>query len=194
MTDYGSKIADLEKRAADLGAKLTRLADRRGQYAFDATEGDKAAIGAISDIDTQVETLRREQEILTAAIERARHLQREQEADVARRDRQHREAEARKTADAVVAINNELDRAMTALRQRFERRAELIGALGRTGVFPSTFTLRLLQKIGPTSAARAAGLNDYLSLEPVPVHLVKSLAESNGSLRGAMFAQQEDAA
>jgi hypothetical protein len=51
----------------------------------------------------------------------------------------------------------------------------------------------LLQKFGPTCAARAAGLHNYLALEHVPPQFFQSLSDSNAVLRGNLTAAVDDA-
>ena len=180
--NYAAKIARFEQRAAEIEGKLNNLSERRKAFALGAVEGNKTSLKAIQDIDCEADDLRHERETLTAAIEQARQLQHDQEAEISRKDRESRLGEARKIADSVLTLNMEIDSAMKTMRQMFERRANLVRQLGGIGVIDPSLILRMLQRLGPTCAARKAELNRYISIEHVPPHQLRPLAESAAGL------------
>jgi hypothetical protein len=91
----------------------------------------------------------------SAAIEQIAVLQREQEAETVRKDREKREAEARKVADEVMGLGAEIDDTMAQLAQLFQKRANLIHQLGKMNAMPASVILRMSQWDSPTAAARA---------------------------------------
>jgi hypothetical protein len=192
--DYAARADLLRQRLAEIEDKLALLIERRKAFALDAVSQDKPALIAIEKIDTEAAALRRERDTASDAIEHLERLQREQLTEKERRERERREAEARKLADAVLAQNAEIDTAFGKLRQLFEQRAVLLRQLGNTQTIPSTLILRMFQRFAPTCAARKAGLQDFLSLEFVPVGQIKTLLESNKFLSGPLTAAVEEEA
>ena len=190
--NYAAKITELGRRTDEISDKIDSLNERRKEFALGAVEGDKTNLKAIQVIDDEAEALRREYETLTAAIDQADRLRLEQEAEIARKDRERREVEARKIADAALATTADIDGTMARLRELFERRAKYIHQLAGTGTVEPTLILRMLQKFGPTCAARAAGLHQFISIEHVSPEQVRSLIESSTVLKGRLSATGVD--
>ena len=183
MSKYPERISELTRRLADIDAKLKSLKERRKQLAVSAAEGNKASIKSIAELDGEADGLRNECETLSAAIEQIAILQREQEAEIARKDREKREAEARKLADGVMGLSKEIDDTMAQLAQLFQNRANLVSQLGKMRAMPGGVILRMLQRDSLTAAARAAGLHKFIGIDHVVPSLVRPLVESDGGLR-----------
>jgi chromosome segregation ATPase len=186
--DFAEKIRSFGQRTKDIAVKLATLSERRKEFALGAADGNKTSLKAIQELDTERDELWKERETLTTAIAEAERLQRAQEAEAARADRERRRNEAGEIAKTIANANLEIDAAMVRLRELLEQRAVLVRQLGRTKYYTSDFISKLLQKFGPTSAARAAGLQNFLSLEPVSPHLVRSLADSSRALSAQRLA------
>ena len=167
MSDYRSKISELRSRVSDIGAQLASLADRRKSYALAAAENDKTALKEIADVDFAADSLRKQAATLDAAVETAEALQRQQQAEAEQQERREREIEAHQHAQAVIALNEEIDLALTQLREVFERRQDQLGKLAATGIVDSAVVMRLSNKAGPTRAACFAGLHRHIDLMTV---------------------------
>jgi hypothetical protein len=184
VADYASKITEFNKRIADIGLKLAGLADRRKEYAFAAATGDTRALKQISDVDFEETSLVREQQTLNSAVETATALERQVALEAKAAEEHSRQVEAHKAAQAVAALNVELDAMLLQLRECFERRAVVLRSLGNTGVVDPNLLMRLSSKSGPTSAAHAAGLGRHLHLDMVPVTAQRALSDVNVVLVG----------
>jgi chromosome segregation ATPase len=177
--NYAARIAEYGKRDAEIVAEMNILSERRKKLALSALVRDKASVRAIQDIDSELEEFRREHQTLTDAIEETQRLQREHNAEQARKELEARECEARNIAGELLAVANEIDLTMKRLRESFSKREILARRLSETKTVPDHLILRMLQKFAPTCAARAAGLHDFISIEPVPVSQVRTLMQSS---------------
>jgi chromosome segregation ATPase len=182
MSNYTERVSELTRRVADIDARLKRLTERRNHLAVSAAEGNKGSIKSIAELDDEADGLHKERQTLSAAIEQIADLQRKQEAEIARKDREKREAEARKIADSVMAMNEKIDDAMVQLAGLFQERANLIHQLGKMRVMSSTTILTMSQRHSPTAAARAAGLHKFIEIDHVSPGLIRPLAEGAGGL------------
>lgn len=195
--NYGSKIEQFARRAADIDAKLAELAAKRREYAYGAADNNAAALKAIDALDQKADALKRERTTLLDASEQAERLQREAEAEAAAQDRKRREAQARKIVVAVSDLNRDIDAAMSAMQKLFERRRDLLSELAQTKIVAPNLLLRQHQKFLPTAAARKVGLEHFMALEHVPPGSVAPLADTNRALAAFTApngAQEEDAA
>jgi hypothetical protein len=109
-------------------------------------------------------------------------LIKQQELDAEAAERRAREGEAYTHARALIALNEELDLALVALREQFERRASILSGLANTGVVDLGLVMRLGHKSHATSSAHRAGLGRYLAMEMTPVVAQRPLADSNSLL------------
>jgi hypothetical protein len=92
-------------------------------------------------------------------------------------------AQAKRIADAVIALNGELDAELVRLREMFERRMSLLRELAATGVAEAVVTR--LQGKGPvTRACCAARLHAHIALEKVAQGSFVTLASTNPILMG----------
>jgi hypothetical protein len=184
VSDYASKISEFNKRIADIGQKLTGLADRRRSYAFAAAQGDTRAAKQITDTDFEEASLIKEQQTLNSAIETAHALEKQHELEAAATEEHSRQVDAHKCAQAVAALNSELDLMLQQLREAFERRAVCLRSLGNYAVADPALLMRLSNRAGPTSAAHHAGLGKFIHIDMVPVVSQRPLADANVLLLG----------
>jgi hypothetical protein len=186
MIDASNRASALAARVAAIGTQLDKLYGERRALALSAADGDKVALKQIETIDTAAAKLLAEQVTLIAAVEQAEEIDRERLAEREQADRQHHEAAARKTADAVLKVNADVDTALLALTKLFEKRAALIRDLTKTGCLPPNLGQRFLAKGGPTGAAKKAGLDKHIALEFTANAHATTLTEANGFLRGPL--------
>jgi hypothetical protein len=184
MSSFESRIAELKDRANGIAEQIITLAQRRKERSLDAAIGDKTAVQAIADLDVQSDSLKRESQTVSAAIELAEQKQREADAQAERKQLRQRAIEARKHSDAIQALHSEIDLMFKQLREVFERRNILLQGLVNTEICDRSVTMRLANKTGATAAAAHAGLSRYLGLELVPVVAQRPLADSNALLAG----------
>lgn len=191
--DYAAKIAGLRQQAADIDARLAELADKRRTFALGVMENNRASVKAVEELDAETDQLRKKHRTCLDASEHAERLQRDEQAEIARKDRLRRTTMARELSQGVLTLNVELDEDLKKLSEKFEHRAGLIKQLSATRTVASTTILRLLQKFSPTAAARAAGLHQFLSLEPVaPPHVMSLAKGTSGLLRQPKSVDVED--
>jgi hypothetical protein len=179
MSSYADKLAEFHQRLTDIGAQLAGLADRRKQHSLAAASGDKTAAGQITALDAEAASLHKEEQTLASAIETAQALERRAQQEAEARERREREVEAHRIAQAVIALNCELDQAMLALRQLWERRQALLAELGNSNVADLGFVMRLSHKSGANAAAAYAGLTKYFAMEMTPNSAVRPLSTAN---------------
>jgi hypothetical protein len=97
---------------------------------------------------------------------------------------QQRQIEAHNHAQAIAALNCEIDEVLVQLRAIFERRASLLVGLARTELVDPRFVARFGNKAGATRAACCAGLHRYLALETVSPTSMHPLGSTNEILLG----------
>jgi hypothetical protein len=182
MSSLSDRLAELKKRAGEITRQITSLADKRKSYAFAAATGDAKARKQISDVDFEVQSLGKEEQTITAAIESGEALIKQQQLDAEAAERREREGKAYGHARALIALNEEIDLAFAQLREQFERRASILSGLAATGVVDLGLVMRLGNKYNATSSAQLAGLGRYMNLEMVPAAVQRPLADSNSLL------------
>jgi hypothetical protein len=184
VSSYEDKVNEFKSRISDIGRQLAALAAKRKSYSLAAATGDATARKEIADIDFALDAARREEGTLSAAIESAIALDRAAEQEAEAKLKHEREVKAYSLARGIIATNEEIDLALKQLREMFERRASLLVELGNTEAADRQLVLRLSHRAGPTSAAQAAGLARYLSLEMTPNAAVRPLSDTNSVLLG----------
>jgi hypothetical protein len=178
LAALNERIAAIDEEVAACDSAFTELA-----AAFSTIDGTDALKRA-SQLEIKLDELRRERSLVVAAgkaiLEHAKNeqVQREQEERRAVLDK------ARKISDGIVTLNSELDTALVALRELFERRADLFHQLGGTGLVDSVTINRLSGKGPTTRAACAANLHRYLDLTRVAQGSFVSLSSTNVVLMG----------
>jgi hypothetical protein len=182
VSSLSDRLVELKKRAGEITKQITSLADKRKSYAFAAATGDAKARKQITDVDFEVESLRKEEQTVASAVESGEALIKQQELDAEAAERREREVEAHRTAQAISALNCELDARLKELREAFERRASLFAELAATGIADLGMIMRLGNKYNATSSAQLTGLGRYLNLEMVPAAVQRPLADSNSLL------------
>jgi hypothetical protein len=184
MSTFTDRINQFNKQIAALGTKITGLADKRKSFSLAASEGDTHARKEIADVDFELEGLRKEAMALSSALETAEALAKQEALDQQQKAERDRAVEAARHAEAVAALNVELDDRLRQLRDVFERRAGLLAALGNFNILDPSLLMRMSGKSGPTSAAQFVGLGRYLALEMVPAHVMRPLTDGNDPLLG----------
>jgi hypothetical protein len=185
VSSLSDRIGELKRRAAEVASALTSLSDRRRSYAFAAvSDSDAKARKAIADIDFESDSLRKEQATISDALEIGEALAKQEALDAQAEARRERERAAYTAARGVVTLNEEIDLALSQLREMFERRSVILRSLGNVGVVDPSLLMRLANKAGPTSAAHSAGLGRYLNLEMTPVVSQRPLSDANSVLLG----------
>jgi hypothetical protein len=174
----------LRKRAAEVASQIGALADKRKSYSLAASEGDARARKAIADADYERDALLKEAATVADALEIGEALTRQQALDAEAAQRRERSIEAYQAARGVVALNEEIDLALSRLREQFERRSIILRSLANTSICDPALLMRLANKAVPTSAAHRAGLGRFLNLEMTPIIAQRPLADSNVVLLG----------
>ena len=184
MSTYADRLSQLRARLTDVGKQLSSLADRRKSFSLAAATGDATARKQIADTDAEAEALRREEQTISAAVETAVALDKQQELEAQAAEEHARQVDAHRHAQGVIALNLEIDAALVHLREMFERRAVLLAGLARTNIVDGLFVGRLAGKAGPTRAACHAGLAKFIALEHPSPQSVRPLADTNTILVG----------
>jgi hypothetical protein len=179
LSSLADRILELKRCAEAIAAELVNIATRRKARSLDAVIGDKTAQSAIHDLDQETDALKKEAMTISSALEMAEQREREEQQEVEAKLRREREVEAYNHARGVVALNHELDQALIALRQLFERRAVVLKGLGDTGVVDLNLIMRLNHRSGASASAILAGLNRFLNLEHINTSALHPLASSD---------------
>jgi hypothetical protein len=179
LSSYADKVATFNQRIADIASELATLIAKRRGYALAASEGDECAKKAITDTDFATDALRKEEQTLHCAVETAQALERQHELEAKAKLHHERQVEAHQCAQAIAALNIEVDQMLRQVRECLERRAIILRSLGNTSVVDPNLLMRLSNKSGPTSAAHHAGLGRHLNLDMVPNVSQLPLASSN---------------
>src|SRR5260370_24324049 len=153
MSTYANRLSQLPARLTDVGTQLSSLADRRKSFSLAAATGDATARKQIADTDAEAEALRREEQTISAAVETAVALDKQQELEAQAAEEHARQVDAHRHAQGVIALNLEIDAALVHLREMFERRAVLLAGLARTHNVDGLFFGRPPRQAGPTPAA-----------------------------------------
>jgi hypothetical protein len=183
MSDYASKLLQLDKRSETIRATLLQLTARRRDLVIAAADGDEAAKTKVTTTEAEAVHLQSELRLIDDARGEIEAKQKaEQEAKI-KEEQAAREAQAKELTIDVMAVTNQCDQQLMVLRQIFEKRHELLVKLERTKTKPHGYMQRLIgSKYAATGAARAAGLDKFLDLTHIePMHTVP-LVESNRAL------------
>jgi hypothetical protein len=184
MSTFTDKLAALRGRAVDITSQLTALADKRRSYSLAATEADAKATKAISDIDFQIDSLRREEATVRSAEEVATALEKQEALDEQRKQQREREVAAHNVAAAVAALHTEIDTRLIELREAFERRAALLAELSRSELADPSLLGKLSSRSPATRACCHHGLDAFIAVERVSVSGRMPLADANALLAG----------
>jgi hypothetical protein len=192
MATYTDKIQEFKRRLSDISAQLISLKDRRKEYSFAASEGNRDAIKQVADADFQSDGLQKQVQTLQSAIETAEALEKQQTLDHEQQLQRERDQDAYSHARAIIALNCEVDDALLHLRELFERRASLLNGLAKLEVVDPAFVARMQSRSVLTRASCAHGLHRFLSLEtPAPASMV-ALATTNETLLGVGTPPSDD--
>ena len=173
MNLHESKMTELQQRVIEIEASIRQLDEEYADIAGQFGTGDRSALKQAAAIEQKITDLRREKQLNSVAQVRIEQQQKDEQEQAEQQANHQKQIEARQYADAIAAINVELDRLLIQLRAQFERRHSLITQLGRTNVVDTSLVNRLISKSAPTRAACAAGLAKFLSLEvPAPGSLI----------------------
>jgi hypothetical protein len=165
-TDLASRIHKMRAHADDVAARIADFKDARSSASLRAIfDADKQALRVIRDADIALDALSKEALTISCALEQAEALLKQEHHDEEHRERRALALAAHQAAEAVAQLNIEIDAMLKALREAFERRQDLLGALAKSGVPDPTYVAKLAGKLGPTRAACAVGLHKYLDIQ-----------------------------
>jgi hypothetical protein len=192
MSSLSDRLGQLRQRAASIAAELTSLADKRRGYSLAATEADSKAVKAISDIDVQMDSLKREETTVRSAEEVATALQQHEHDEAQAKEQHEREVAAHNTASAIGALQSEIDARLVELRQCFERRAAMVQELSNTRLVDLSLLSKLSSKSPATRACCHHGLDRFIAIERTSVQGRMPLADANVLLAGIGKAPDPD--
>ena len=193
MATQASTLDQQKAAAVEAGVRaeqeLVRLREQRQQLAFDAL-GNKAgaasAAKALTDLDTRIAELVRQQELAALAV---------QEADRREREARRQEAEAQRTADAgeLERLTAERDERYRVIQTLMTQLAPEVAEAVRLGGEIQNVRTRLGL---PFVADRTAGaVFDYLSLKLGPMGVgLRELPTPLPAHRGPLVADEGDRA
>jgi chaperonin cofactor prefoldin len=184
MSDHESRhrarIADLQSKLITISEAIAMLPGRRKAHALAAVEGDREAITAIEQIDTEGTDLQRQLQLTSAALEeceRLDHLHQSKESAI---EKARREAEAKKKiGSALITINLETDAALTQLREMLECREHTINELRAAGGIDARMAFRLTSRETINAALHASKWNLHVSLEQCAPQNRRGLSDAN---------------
>jgi hypothetical protein len=178
-----------DRRLAELAARISEidLAIAGLNIEYDNTavrfNGDPEILKQAASIEEKIAWLRRERNLAEAATKQAEiGAKREVEARELE-GRCARTAAARELASAIVTIDHELDDALLALRELFERRHAMLRDLQVTNV-ANTVATKLMSRGVATRAACFAGIDAHLDLARCAPGSRLPLASGDPLLRG----------
>src|SRR5260221_12958812 len=150
MSTYADRLSQLRARLTDVGKQLSSLADRRKSFSLAAATGDATARKQIADTDAEAEALRREAQTISAAVETAVALDKQQELEAQAAEEHARQVDAHRHPQGVIALNLAIDAALVHLREMFERRAVVLAGRAKAHNVGMVVVCRLRGQAGPT--------------------------------------------
>jgi len=184
MSDFENRVQTYKQRQIAIETRLFAIEAERQRLSPAAVDGDRKAIAAIDALDSERSRLVSEQATITAAASQVEQLMRDEQLAGERKAALLHDNQSNELAASIATLNSEIDQALINLRQIFERRADLLGALTATPAGNSPALTGLARKFGPTGAACHAGLQRYLALEVVAAGAARPLASANELLEG----------
>jgi hypothetical protein len=175
-------LQTLSSRVTELANTLSGAKARRAALALPALAGNKAAVKEIAEIDAQLGEIKKESALLSDGIEQLKLQAAQQQQQAVDKERQKREIKAAKIGETILGLDAEIDATLARLRQMFEQRRALAGELRRTNTCDPHLVMRLHQRYGPTAAAYAAGLREFIGMELVVPEQVRPLVKSDNWL------------
>jgi hypothetical protein len=185
MSDLAAKLAALREHAADIASRIASFKEQRNGAALLAIfEAHKPSIAIIEQADSALDALTKEQQTISSALSQAESLLAQEHRDAETRERTALSVEAHKCAQAICALNAELDTLLAQLADTFEKRQLLLRELQRTEVADPTYVSKLASRSGPTRAACRVGLHRFIDMVAVSPNSHLSLASTNPQLLG----------
>ena len=114
-TPHESRLAELAQRAAEIDVEVAALDDAYASVAGQFETGNAAALKQAEQIEHKVSALKREKALAQAAQARIEQSQKQELIEAEQQAIRQRLVEARKHADAAMALNVRCDEAMRAL-------------------------------------------------------------------------------
>jgi hypothetical protein len=184
LADIATRIASIDEEVASIDRDFLELAS-----AFNGVDNQQNLREAAA-LEARLDALRREKNLCIRSRAQAQDAIKHDQIVREQEEQQRRTTSAREIASALTTVAHELDDAMLALRQIFERRHALLRELQTTGIADGVAT-RFMQKGQATRAAVHWGLTAHLdihrcapgsampfsSADPV----LRSIGKSNGS-------------
>jgi hypothetical protein len=190
MSTLEQRLSELHGRISEIDRAIDQLNTEYNSVAAEFSSGDKDTLRKAEQIEQKIIWLKREKSLAEAAQQQA-EIAIQHDAQVREQETRHAvAASAREIASALTTIAHELDDAMLAMRQLFERRHAVLRELQTTGIADGVAT-RFMQKGVATRAAVHWGLAAHLdihrcapdsalpfsSADPV----LRSIGKTNGS-------------
>jgi DNA repair exonuclease SbcCD ATPase subunit len=182
VSTHEQRVAELSTRIEAIDTQLGELHLQRHLAALDAAIGDKEALKLVARCDASIDALLKEKQTLNSAQSRLAEIAAAELSEAEKEKRREREAEARDAASALMALNEQLDQHLVALREMFERRASLLSALDRTETISHALISKLQGKAPATAACCRLGLHKFISMETVSPISHRNLSDANSIL------------
>jgi hypothetical protein len=162
LAELAARISEIDLAIAELNIEYDNTAVR-----FSGTggqdNGNPEILKQAAAIEEKISWLVREKQLAENATKQA-EIGAKREAETRElEERRARATTARELASAITTINHELDDALLALRQLFERRHSLLRELQTTSV-ANTVATKLMSKSVATRAACFAGIHIHLDI------------------------------
>ena len=183
VTEATEIVARLKSQMAGKEAILARGHERRRKFAFRASQGDKTAAAELAQIVADETAASEAIRNLKLAIEEATRertaaVKRSHEADLERRER-ILSAEG----DALIAADQEVVKAITALYAALDKRDETIQRLAELELLPVS-TISALENRKTVDAALVGGLGQHFPtfIDPARPHAVNDMVSHDCKL------------
>jgi hypothetical protein len=182
-TPHESRLAELAQRVVTIDSEIASLDSQYAELAARFDTGSTETLRRAEQIEVKTTGLRRERALVNAACARIEELQKTELIAAEEQAKRQRLAEARKHADAAMALNVRCDEAMRALADLFAQRSNALHALASSGAVSSVTINKLTNKSAATRAACAARLHQFIALETCAPGSMQPLASSNTVLQ-----------
>jgi hypothetical protein len=164
MSSYEDRhLAELSARIVEIDLAIAELNIEYDNTAVRFNGGNPEILKQAASIEEKIQWLRKERNLAENATKQATDAVKRAEEEREREDHRSRCAQARELASAIITIGHELDDAMSALTQIFQRKHALLRDLQITGV-ANTVATKLMSRGVNTRAACFAGIDAHLDL------------------------------
>jgi hypothetical protein len=189
---HEARLAGLRDRVVAIDASLAALDNDYAELASQFDSGNTEALQKAAAIEQLISKLKAEKALNLAAAGKVEQLRAQQQAEAEREANRQKNAEARRLAQQVMALNERIDQRLRDLHDLFVERNGTLQVLGRTGVVDLGFANKLQTKGPITAAACAVGLHKYIDIVTVAPSSLRPLANVNTVLAGIGKQASED--